>query len=467
MQQSPTSKGPHRVEHDSMGEVSVPKSVYWGAQTQRCLNHFHIRHDPMPSEVILAYAAIKKACAMVNCRLGKIDASLSDAIIQACDEIQAGQWHDQFPLTIWQTGSGTATNMNLNEVIANRANEILGKPLGHYKPVHPNDHVNCSQSSNDTFPTAMHMATFSLCDAELTLSLDHFQSILASKVKAFDRVIKIGRTHCQDAVPLTLGQEFSGYLSQISAVAADIKQAQSKLLHLAIGSTAVGTGLNAPDRFDEMVCAELSTMYGFSFVPVENTFHALSAHTEFVALSGCLKNLACSLQKISNDIRLMGSGPRCGLAELSLPSNEPGSSIMPGKVNPTQCEAMHMLTLQVMTNDQTIAMAAASGQFELNVTRPLLIHTMIQSIELLSHGMRCFADHLLQDLKANEQHIADHLNHSLMLVTCLNHEIGYENAAKIAHYAYEHNLSLREACAKLDVLDLKRFDELVDPSKMV
>lgn len=455
-----------RIEKDTMGEIEVPASKYWGAQTQRSLHYFNISDDLMPWEVIKAMAIIKKAAALVNRDLGKLSEELSDLIVKAADEVIEGKLKDHFPLKVWQTGSGTQTNMNVNEVIANRANEMKGSKLGSKSPVHPNDHVNMSQSSNDTFPTAMNIAAVSVINRDLLPALDHLIKALKEKEEEFKDIVKIGRTHLQDAVPLTLGQEFSGYVEQLTKNRRRIELVLDDLLELAIGGTAVGTGLNAPKGFDEKMAQKISELTGFNFRPAKNKFEALASHDSFVMASGALKSLAASLMKIANDIRWLGSGPRCGIGELILPANEPGSSIMPGKVNPTQSEALTMIACQVMGNDATIGFAASQGNFELNVFKPVIIYNFLHSVRLLSDGMRSFADHMVKGIKPNIEKIKSYVNESLMLVTALNPYIGYDKAAKIAKTAYEENITLKEAAIKLGFLTEEEFDRYVSPIKM-
>lgn len=455
-----------RIEKDTMGEIEVPASKYWGAQTQRSLHYFNISDDLMPWEVIKAMAIIKKAAALVNRDLGKLSEELSDLIVKAADEVIEGKLKDHFPLKVWQTGSGTQTNMNVNEVIANRANEMKGSRLGSKSPVHPNDHVNMSQSSNDTFPTAMNIAAVSVINRDLLPALDHLIKALKEKEEEFKDIVKIGRTHLQDAVPLTLGQEFSGYVEQLTKNRRRIELVLDDLLELAIGGTAVGTGLNAPKGFDEKMAQKISELTGFNFRPAKNKFEALASHDSFVMASGALKSLAASLMKIANDIRWLGSGPRCGIGELILPANEPGSSIMPGKVNPTQSEALTMIACQVMGNDATIGFAASQGNFELNVFKPVIIYNFLHSVRLLSDGMRSFADHMVKGIKPNIEKIKSYVNESLMLVTALNPYIGYDKAAKIAKTAYEENITLKEAAIKLGFLTEEEFDRYVSPIKM-
>lgn len=456
-----------RTETDSMGQIEVPSDKYWGAQTQRSLHNFAIGHDVMPPELIKAFGILKKAAALTNCELGKLSKEKSDMICQAADEVISGKLNDHFPLKIWQTGSGTQTNMNVNEVVANRAIETNGGVLGSKTPIHPNDDVNMSQSSNDTFPTAMHIATAQQWVHQLMPQVGHLRAALVEKQKVFEKIVKIGRTHLQDAVPLTLGQEFSGYVAQVDQSIAALEVVLPGVYPLALGGTAVGTGLNAPPGFAEQVAKHIATLTELPFVSAPNKFAALAGHEPLVMASSALKTLACALMKIANDIRWLASGPRCGLGELSLPANEPGSSIMPGKVNPTQCEAITMVCTQVMGNDTAITFASSQGNFELNVYKPLIIHNLLHSITLLSDACRSFTDHALEGLTANQEKISYFLNHSLMLVTALAPHIGYDKAAKIAKTAHEEGTSLRDACTKLGYLDAEKFDTIVRPEKMV
>lgn len=455
-----------RQETDSMGEIAVPADRYWGAQTQRSLIHFAIGHDTMPREMIRAIGLLKKAAALVNRDVGKLPADKADLMIEAADEVIAGRLDDHFPLRIWQTGSGTQTNMNANEVIANRAIEMAGGILGSKAPIHPNDHVNMSQSSNDTFPTAMHIAAVEEIHHRLLPRLTELRDALAAKMEAFDAIVKIGRTHLMDAVPLTLGQEFSGYVSQLDKGRDRIQATLPDLYELALGGTAVGTGLNTHPEFAVRVAATISELTGLPFVTAPNKFAALAAHDAIVMTSGALRTLAGSLMKIANDLRWLGSGPRCGLGELLLPENEPGSSIMPGKVNPTQCEAMTMVCVQVMGNDATIAIAGSQGNFELNVFKPVMIHNLLHSIRLLADACAAFTKYLVVDIQANTEQIQHFLNTSLMLVTALNPHIGYDRAAKVAKKAYSERKTLREACIELGFLSGEEFDQWVRPEQM-
>lgn len=460
-------KETHRIESDSMGEIPVAHACLWGAQTERSLTHFSIGTEKMPPALIHAFGILKKACAIVNQKLGLLPAKLADQIIAVSEEIAAGKLDDEFPLRVWQTGSGTQTNMNVNEVISNRTAQILGGTLGTKQPLHPNDHVNLSQSSNDTFPTAMHIAAAQEIEKKLLPALQKLLKALKAKEEAFKGIIKIGRTHLMDAVPLTLSQEFSGYSAQIDECMQAIKESEKGFFPLAIGGTAVGTGLNAPKDFGEAVSKEVARLTELPFKSAPNKFLALSSHNAFVLASGAFKALACSLTKIANDIRWMGSGPRSGLNELTLPANEPGSSIMPGKVNPTQCEALTMICAQIFGNDAAITFSASQGNFELNVYKPVIYFNFQQSLDLLSDGINSFVDHLLKDLKANPQRIREHLDRSLMLITALSPKLGYETCAKIAHQAYQEDKSLKSVCLELKLLTSEEFDKLVKPEEMV
>jgi fumarate hydratase class II len=455
-----------RTETDSMGAIAVESDRYWGAQTQRSLRYFDIGDDTMSPELIRAFGILKKAAARVNCDLGKLPPDKAQLIVQGADEVISGKLNDHFPLRIWQTGSGTQTNMNANEVIANRAIEIAGGEMGSKTPIHPNDHVNMSQSSNDTFPTAMHIAAAEQIHQRLLPMVTQLRNALESKQKEFQDIVKIGRTHLMDAVPLTLGQEFSGYVAQLDKNKNCIQRVLPDLYELAIGGTAVGTGLNAPPEFSDRVAAQIADFTGLPFVSAENKFAALAAHDAIVMTSGTLKTLACSLMKIANDLRWLGSGPRCGLGELKLPANEPGSSIMPGKVNPTQCEAMTMVCVQVLGNDAAIGIAGTQGNFELNVFKPMMIFNLLNSIRLLSDACGAFTDYLVVGLEANRPQIEQFLNNSLMLVTALNPHIGYDNAAKVAKKAYTEGKTLRQACIESGMLTGEQFDEWVRPESM-
>jgi fumarate hydratase class II len=456
-----------RVETDSMGSISVPQDRYYGAQTARSLHYFNIGRDQMPQEVIWAMAVLKKAAAMTNYELGKLSKEKMEWIVQAADEVIAGKLYDHFPLKVWQTGSGTQTNMNVNEVISNRAIEIAGGILGSKKPIHPNDDVNMSQSSNDTFPTAMSIAAAKGLERDLLPRLMELRDALESKSQQFSALIKSGRTHLMDATPITLSQEFSGYIAQLDANIARIQNVLPDLYQLAIGGTAVGTGLNTHPRFAEKVSAKIAELTQLPFQSAPNKFAELAAHDALVMASGALKTLAASLMKIANDIRWMGSGPRCGLGELSLPENEPGSSIMPGKVNPTQCEAMTMVCVQVMGNDAAIGFAGSQGNFELNVFKPVIIYNFLHSVRLLTDACRSFREHCVEEMQANKERLNYYMQNSLMLVTALSPTIGYDKSAKVAHTAHVENLTLREACLKLGYLSGEAFDQLVKPEEML
>ncbi|WP_293069081.1 class II fumarate hydratase [Okeania sp. SIO2B3] len=455
-----------RIESDSMGKIEVPTNRYWGAQTQRSLIYFSIGQDYIPPEVIKAFAILKKAVAQTNHELGKLPEDKTKLISQAAEEIIAGKLDGNFPLRVWMTGSGTQCNMNVNEVISNRAIEIAGGEMGSKIPIHPNDHVNMSQSSNDTFPTAMHIASAIALQEKLLPKVKKMRDALQEKSEVFSDIVKIGRTHLQDAVPLTLGQEFSGYVAQLDANMQHITNVLPSLYELALGGTAVGTGLNTVSGFAELAAKYISEITGLPFVSAPNKFAALAAHDPIVMASGALKTLACSLLKIANDIRWLGSGPRCGFGELILPANEPGSSIMPGKVNPTQCEAMTMVATQVMGYDTAIAFAGAQGSFELNTYKPMMIFNLIQSINLIADSCNNFTDFLLVDLQANQKKIEFYLEQSLMLVTALSPKIGYDNAAKVAKVAHEKELTLKEACLELGYVSAEEFDEIVIPKNM-
>lgn len=456
-----------RIERDSMGEIEVPANVYWGAQTQRSLIHFRIGEEKMPRPIIRAFGILKKACALVNYELGLLPKEKMELIVQACDEVISGKLDDQFPLSVWQTGSGTQTNMNVNEVISNRAIELAGGELGSKKPIHPNDDVNKSQSSNDTFPTAMHIAAAEVLNNQLLPAVANLRNTLKQKSEAFKDLIKIGRTHLMDAVPLTLGQEFSGYVQQLDNAIERIHLVLPGLFELAIGGTAVGTGLNTHPEFAERVAKKVAELTGLPFVSAPNKFEALAAHDALVFAHGALKTLAASLMKIANDIRWLASGPRCGLREITIPENEPGSSIMPGKVNPTQSEAMTMVCVQVFGNDATINFAGASGNFELNVFKPVIIYNFLQSARLLTDTCTMFNEHCAVGIEPVKERLEYYVNNSLMLVTALNPYIGYDNAAKIAKYAYQNNTTLKEAAVKLGLLSEEKFDEIVRPEKML
>ena len=456
-----------RIEHDTMGAVRVPADRLWGAQTERSRTNFRIGAERMPLALIHALVRVKRACAVVNHRLGRLSAEARDLIVQVCDEILTGRHDDEFPLSVWQTGSGTQTNMNVNEVIANRAAQIVHGRLDGGRPVHPNDHVNMAQSSNDVFPTAMHVAAVYALEDQLLPALADLHRTLEEKAEAFADIVKIGRTHLQDATPLTLGQEVGGWAALIASSTGQITGALDPLRELAIGGTAVGTGLNAPAGFGAAVAAQLSRDTGRTFRAAANPFHALSAHDPLVFASGAVKGLAANLMKIANDVRWLASGPRCGLGEISIPANEPGSSIMPGKVNPTQAEALTMVVCQVFGNDTTIGLAASQGNFQLNVFKPVLIHAFLQSVTLLADGVRSFDRHCAAGIQPVRERIEANLQRSLMLVTALNPHIGYERAAAIAKKAHVDNLSLREAAVALGLLSGEQFDRLVRPEAMV
>lgn len=458
----------YRIEKDTMGEIKVPDDKYWGAQTERSLENFRIGIEKMPKVLIYAFANLKKAAAIVNNRLKNgLDDERKDAIVKACDEVLAGKFDDNFPLAIWQTGSGTQSNMNVNEVIANRATEILGKDFRKEKFVHPNDHVNRGQSSNDTFPTAMSVVAVEQVEKKLIPAIDVLIATFKKKVEEFKDIIKIGRTHLQDATPLTLGQEFSGYLSMLEHSKQQILESLPTLRELAIGGTAVGTGLNAPSKFSDEVSAELTKLVGVKFVGSPNKFHALTSHDAITFTHGAMKGLAANLMKIANDIRWLASGPRCGIGELSIPENEPGSSIMPGKVNPTQCEALTMVAVQVMGNDAAIGFAASQGNFELNVFKPVIIYNFLQSLDLLADSMLSFNEHCAVGIVANKDKIEHNLKNSLMLVTALNPHIGYENAAKIAKNAHKKGTSLKESAIELNLVSESDYDKFVVPANMI
>jgi fumarate hydratase, class II len=460
------SDEPTRQETDSLGTVEVPADRYWGAQTQRSRHHFAIGNDRMPMAVIRGMAILKKAAAVVNQELGRLPAEEAKLIVQAADEIIDGRHDAEFPLYVWQTGSGTQTNMNVNEVISNRAIELAGGERGSKAPIHPNDHVNMAQSSNDTFPTAMHIAAAEEVVHRLIPSVTALRDALAVKAEEFRDIVKTGRTHLQDAVPLTLGQEFSGYVAQLDADLERIGQTLSGLYQLAIGGTAVGTGLNAPPGFAERCTAKIAELTGLPFESAPNKFAALAAHDELVFASGALKTLAVSLIKVANDIRWLASGPRSGLGELILPENEPGSSIMPGKVNPTQSEAITMVGAQVIGNDATIGFAGSQGNLELNVFKPVIIFNFLHSVDLLTDVCRTFRVFAVEGVQANLERIAQNLDNSLMLVTALTPHIGYDNAASIAKHAHKHRKTLREAAVELGHLTHEEFDRLVRPERM-
>lgn len=456
----------YRIEADTMGEIKVSKDKYYGAQTARSLMNFKIGGETFPREIIRALGVLKKAAALTNKELGTLPAEKADLIIKAADEVIDGKLDEHFPLVVWQTGSGTQTNMNSNEVIANRAIEIAGGELGSKKPIHPNDDVNKAQSSNDTFPTAMHISAVEEIHRRLVPMVTKLRDALQKKSGEFKDVVKIGRTHLMDAVPLTLGQEFSGYVQQLTNGLERIKAALPRLYELALGGTAVGTGLNTHPEFAVKAAKNIAEITGQPFVTGRNKFEGLAAHDAMVEISGVLKTLAVSLMKISNDIRTLGSGPRCGIGELNLPANEPGSSIMPGKVNPTQSEALTMVCAQVMGNDVAVNIGGATGHFELNVFKPVIIYNVLQSIRLISDGCESFTDNCVVGIEANEKNIKAHLNNSLMLVTALNPHIGYDNSAKIAKKAHADGTTLKEAAVELGLLTEEKFDEIVRPEKM-
>jgi fumarate hydratase class II len=456
-----------RKEKDALGEVMVPEDRYFGAQTQRASENFQVGNERFPSEFIRAHAIVKKAAAIVNASQGLLAEDLSKAIQQAADEVIDGKFDDHFPLVIWQSGSGTQTNMNVNEVIGNRASELLGGNIGEKKPVHPNDHVNMSQSTNDTVPTSMHVAATVAIREKLFPAMDKLSDAFQAKADAFASIVKIGRTHVQDATPLTLGQEFSGYTAQLLEAKLTIENTLGLLSYLAVGGTAVGTGLNTKAGYDTMMADEISRITGHEFQTQANKFAGLAAHDTIVSCSGALKTLAGALMKIANDVRLLGSGPRSGLGELTLPANEPGSSIMPGKVNPTQCEMVTMVACQVFGNDAAIGMAGSQGHFELNVFKPLMATSIIQSINLLADACNSFSERCVEGIEANEARIAELVSSSLMLVTCLNKHIGYDKAAEIALKAWREDLLLRESALALGYVTEEQFDEWVRPENML
>jgi fumarate hydratase, class II len=460
------SQSPTRTETDSMGAIEVPVDCYYGAQTARSLIHFDIGRDTMPPELIRAFGILKKAAALVNQDLGKLPPEKAKLIVQAADEVIAGKLDAHFPLRIWQTGSGTQTNMNANEVISNRAIEIAGGAMGSKKPIHPNDDVNMSQSSNDTFPTAMSIAAATQMVEKLIPAIEYLRKAIDAKANQFANVVKIGRTHLQDATPITVGQEMSGWANLIERDLDRLKQSLNGLYDLAIGGTAVGTGLNAPREFPERAANKIAELTGLPFRSHPNKFAALSAHDELVYASGALKTLGASLMKIANDVRWLASGPRCGLGELTIPENEPGSSIMPGKVNPTQSEALTMVAVQVMGNDAAIAIAGSQGNFELNVFKPVIIFNFLNSARILADASRSFVDHCVNGIEINQKQIDFYVKNSLMLVTALTPKIGYDKAAEIAKKAHHENLSLKEATVKLGYLTAEEFDKLVKPEDM-
>ena len=456
-----------RTETDSFGPLKVPAEKYWGAQTQRSIMNFPIGWEKQPVAIVRALGVIKQAAAMTNMEQGKLSKKLGKAIVKAADEVIKGKLDDNFPLVVWQTGSGTQSNMNANEVIANRAIEILGGTIGSKSPVHPNDHVNMSQSSNDTFPTAMHIGTAMMARDVTLPGLEALHKALVAKEKAFAKIIKIGRTHTQDATPMTLGQEFGGYAYQVKQGIARINAALKNIYPLAQGGTAVGTGLNTKKGFDKKFAGHAAKITGLPFKTAPNKFEALAAHDAVVEMSGALKTVAASLFKIANDVRLLGSGPRCGLGELILPENEPGSSIMPGKVNPTQCEALTQVCAQVMGNDAAIGFAGSQGHFELNVYKPMMVYNLLQSMQLLGDAAKAFTDNCIADLQADEERISKLMWESLMLVTALAPEIGYDNATKVAKTAHKNKTTLKEEAVKLGFVDEKTFDRVVQPKDML
>jgi fumarate hydratase, class II len=457
----------YRIEKDSIGEIKVLEEKLWGAQTQRSMENFNIGSEKMPMEIIMAYAHLKKAAAKVNNSLQKIDAKKAKAIITVCDEIIAGKLSSHFPLKVWQTGSGTQTHMNVNEVIANRANELLKEAGIETVTVHPNDDVNFGQSSNDTFPTVMHLAAVIALKTRLLPALEKMKNTLLKKIEEFDHIVKIGRTHLQDATPLTLGQEVSGWHRMVEKCEHMIITSMDSLKELAIGGTAVGTGVNTHPNFDLFMVKELTKLTGYDFTAAENKFQALTSHNELVHCHGALKALASDVMKIANDVRWLASGPRSGIGEITIPANEPGSSIMPGKVNPTQSEALTMISAQVMGNDATIGFAASQGNFELNVFKPVIIYNFLQSTRLLADGITNFTTKCLSGMKANEKTIMENVNKSLMLVTALNPYIGYEKAAEVAKFAFEHDISLKEATLQKKYLTEEKFDQIMQPKNMI
>jgi fumarate hydratase class II len=456
-----------RTETDSMGAIEVPSDRYYGAQTARSMIHFPIGWERMPGEIIKAFGILKKAAALTNVDLGVLDPEIAKLMVRAADEVIEGKLGDHFPLVVWQTGSGTQSNMNVNEVISNRAIEIAGGTMGSKKPVHPNDHVNKSQSSNDTFPTAMHIAAVMQVEASLLPRVKHLRDTLAKKSELFMDIVKIGRTHLQDATPITLGQEISGWVAQLDNAIKTIGATLPQLREIALGGTAVGTGLNAPQGYSELVALKISQISGHDFLSAPNKFASLASHDAFVATSGALKQLAAACMKIANDVRWLASGPRSGIGEISIPENEPGSSIMPGKVNPTQCEAMTMVCCQVFGNDATIGFAASQGNFELNVFKPVIAYNLLQAIQLLSDACSSFDEHCAEGIEPNRDVIERHLRNSLMLVTALNPKIGYDNAAKVAKYAHKSGGTLRAAAIELGLLSGDDFDKAVKPEEMV
>lgn len=454
-----------RIERDTIGEMKVPADKYWGAQTQRSKENFKIGHEKMPLEVIKAFVQLKKAAAIANNELGKLSDTKKEAILKACDEVLEGKFDEHFPLVVWQTGSGTQSNMNVNEVLARRSNEWLSEDSD--EKVHPNDDINMSQSSNDTFPTAMHIAAYHAIYQELLPALEQLKQTLLEKEEAYMDIIKIGRTHLQDATPLTLGQEISGWRAMLEKSEKMIRESAEHLLNLAIGGTAVGTGINAEPEFGDKVANQISKQTGYKFVSSDNKFHALTSHDEIVFVHGALKGLAADLTKVANDVRWLASGPRSGIGEIAIPANEPGSSIMPGKVNPTQSEALTMVAVQVFGNDAAIGFAASQGNFELNVYKPVIIYNFLQSVHLLADAMVSFDEKCVRGLEPNVEVINENVNRSLMLVTALNPYIGYEKAAEIAKLAFKEGTTLKEAAIKTGYVTEEQYDEWIDPSKMV
>jgi fumarate hydratase class II len=456
-----------RIEKDSLGDVRVPADKLWGAQTQRSLEHFSIGDDLIPRELIHAYALLKKAAALANAQDGRLDEGKARLIVQACDELLSGQHREMFPLHVWMTGSGTPFNMNVNEVISNRCCQLAGTPLGSKRPVHPNDDVNMSQSSNDTFPSAMHIAAAKGTAEHLVPMVQRLRDGIAAKAEEWKEIVKLGRTHLQDATPLTLGQEWSGYVAMLEGGLDTLRHALEGVYRLALGGTAVGTGLNSPPGYADTAISRIAQLSGLPFVPAPNRFAAQGAHDALVSLSGALRTLAASLYKIANDIRLLSCGPRAGIHELLVPENEPGSSIMPGKVNPTQCEALAMIAVQVMANDVAIGFASASGYLEMNVYKPLIITNLMQSIRILSEGCRNFQTYLVEGTRPNLQQIRAYVDRSLMLVTALSPVIGYDKASQIAHYANDRDLTLKEAALELGFVSEEEFDRVANPRQMV
>ncbi len=459
--------GKFRKEYDSLGEVLIPSDKLWGPQTQRSLEHFSIGTQLIPQEMIEAYAIIKKSCALTNFKLGLLDEPKKDLVVRVCDEILSGDYPDQFPLHVWMTGSGTHFNMNVNEVISNRCSQLTGNALGSKKPLHPNDHVNLSQSSNDTFPSAMHISTVKTLQDKLLPSITDLRDSLNKKSEEWKDIVKIGRTHMQDAVPITLGQEFSGYAGLLDDNLNRLKANMAELYYLALGGTALGTGINAPDGFDKKAAFEIAKITSLPFKTAPNKFKVQGSHDALVMVSGTLKTLATSCYKIANDIRILSCGPRCGIHELDIPANEPGSSIMPGKMNPSQCEALSMIAIQVISNDLAVTMGGGGGYLDMNVYKPVMIYNILQSINLLTDGCNNFRKYLIEDMKPNLKQINIFLDQSLMLVTALSPVIGYDKASKVAHYALNNDSTLKEAVLELEYLSEDEFDYLVNPKAMV